>query len=170
MLQSCDEESAFYDEAMRQEIFHNLIGIRCRKEYRETYQRLVRDGIASTEGIRLAYLFIHNKNSKVEIKFGVFNWIHGIFLVIQILLGTLLMPRFLFDLLRNLNLHTFSSRLLGLSVATLFCFGALKALLPMAAALGIRKRLRELEEENNDCAASPPEQIDTTCEQDTVLS
>jgi hypothetical protein len=52
-------------------------------------------------------------------------------------------------------------------VAILFFFGALKGLLPMAAALGIRKRLRKLEEQNEEHAASPQENIDAAIEQNT---
>lgn len=167
LLQNSEEEAAFYDESMRQEIFNDLIGIRCRKEYREAYQRLVRDGIASIEGIRLSYLFIYSSNSEIAVRISWFNRISAFFLFLQFILGTLLMPRFLFDLLRNLNLHAFPSRLLGLSVATLLCFSALKRLLPLAAAWGIMTRLKKLEEKNKECAVSPPEQITVANEQST---
>jgi hypothetical protein len=77
------------------------------------------------------------------------------------------MNRFFFDLLRNLNLYTGPSKLLGLSVAILFFFGALKGLLPIVAALGIKTRLKKLEEQNERHTASPPENIDATLEQNT---
>jgi hypothetical protein len=81
LLQNSEEEAAFYEEAMRQEMFYNLIGIRCRKEYRETCQRLVIDGIASTEAIRLAYLFIYKSNSKIEVRIGVSDLANALFLI-----------------------------------------------------------------------------------------
>ena len=68
-LKDVPEEAEFYDEALRQEIFHSRIKIRCHKESREIYQLLVREGIASTEGIYLAQFYIHNKDSKIELRF-----------------------------------------------------------------------------------------------------
>ena len=164
-LKDVPEEAAFYDEAMREEIFHNRIRIRCCKEYREIYQRLVREGIASTEGIYLAQLYIHNKNSKIEIRFKWCNWIWLAVLALLALLGSFGMPLFLFNLLTNFNPSTFSPDLLVLSISILCYFGALKNIMPIVTALGIRKRLRKWEDKNGEQLSSSSIQTDTDCEQ-----
>ncbi|MCI5163646.1 MAG: hypothetical protein D3917_16850 [Candidatus Electrothrix sp. AX5] len=169
-LKDIQEETEFYDEVLRQEIFYNLIGIRCCREKREIYQRLVRDGIASAEGICHALLFIHSKNSKIEIRFNLANQIWLSFLIILAGLGFYGMIILLFDLLQNVSLPTFPSKLMKLSMAVLCCFGAAKEIIPMAYALGIRKRLRKWEERNREALPSPSIEIDTECEQSTQNS
>jgi hypothetical protein len=159
------KEDEFYEEAISQEIFHRLMSIRCRKKNREIYQSLVIDGIASTEGIRQAYLFIDSKNSKVEIRLSLLDWIQVFFLAILLLFGTISIPFLLQDLLLNINPSTLLIRLRNLSVVTLFFFGSLKGLLPMVAAMGIKGRLKEFEKQNRECV---PEQNNTFCEQSAL--
>ncbi len=161
-LKNVHDEAEFYEEAIRQEIFHRQISIRCCKKNRKIYQSLVRDGIASTEGIRLAYFFIDSNNSKVEIRFGCLDWMQAIFLIILLFFGGASIPYLLQDILLNINQATLLFRL---SIAILFFFGALKGLLPMVVAQNIEKRLKEFEKKNRECV---PEQNNTLCEQSAL--
>ena len=77
------------------------------------------------------------------------------------------MPLFLFNLPTNFNPSTFSSNLLVLSISILCYFSALKNIMPSAAALGIKKRLKKWEDKNGEQLSSSSIQTDTDCEQGT---
>lgn len=164
-LKGIKEEAAFYDEAIRQEIFNNLTGIRCRKEYREICQRLVVDGIASTKGIFHVFPFIKKNDSVIEIRLRWFDWIWTFALVIALIFGVISIPLLLPDILLNINPSTLLIRLRSLSIVTLLFFGALRGLLPMVAAQNIGIRLKEFEEKKKEGAAALPEQAAAACEQ-----
>lgn len=164
-LEGIKEEAAFYDEAIRQELFNNLTGIRCSKEYREICQRLVVDGIASTKGIFHVLPFIHKKDSAIEIRLSWFDWTWAAFLVILFEFEALSIYYLLRDILLNINPSILLARLHNLSIAILFFFGALKGLVPMAAAQNIGIRLKEFERKKKEGAAALPEQTAAACEQ-----
>lgn len=164
-LKGIEKEAAFYDEAIRQELFNNLTNIRCCKEYREICQRLVVDGIASTKGIFHVLQFIHKKDSAIEIRLNLFDWTWVTFLIILLYFGAVSASFLLVDILLNINLSTLLTRLHNLSIAILFFFGALKGLVPMAAAQNIGIRLKEFEEKKKEGAAALPEQTAAACEQ-----
>ncbi|MCI5124579.1 MAG: hypothetical protein D3925_08915, partial [Candidatus Electrothrix sp. AR5] len=155
-LQEFPEETHFYDETLRQELFYSLTGITCCKRDREFYQQLVKNGIATTEAIRQAWIFIKNDREKLKIKFnGVekfSEWCSKAF----ILFGILIAPICLIDLLYNFNLSKFPNSLLVLSMAVLIISLSLKELLPILYAKGIKKRLEEKRESYSKGNTSSP--------------
>jgi len=163
-LKDLPEEAEFYDEAMRQEIFYTATRIRCSKKTRRIYQKLVTDGVASVEGIRRAWIYIYENNSRAEIRFSCIEnilefilWLAGLYGLFRIFLSFVNIAS-LFDVAE------FSNTLFILSTGVFCVFLSLQQLLPMVIARSIRKRLKEREDDlssSSSAEESPPSVQDT---------
>ncbi|XCN72890.1 MAG: hypothetical protein Q3M24_21850 [Candidatus Electrothrix aestuarii] len=148
------EEAEFYDEALRQEIFRTVTGIRCGKKHRPIYQKLVTDGVASVEWIRHAWTYIDENNGSAEVKVSCTELIMAILLILIELYGIVLMSVSLLNVTSLFDLSRYSNSLFILSFGVFCVFLPLRQLPPMLLALAIRKRLKEKEQE--DAFSSPP--------------
>lgn len=140
------EEAAFYDEALREELFYTATQIRCPKKYRRMYQKLVTDGVASVEGIRHAFIYIYENKSRIEIRFSCTEKIMAAALSILVLYGILAIFVSLNDIASLFDVSKYPNMLFTLSFGIFCVFFPLQQLLPMVFALGIRKRLKEQED------------------------
>ena len=145
------EEAAFYDEALREELFHAATRIRCSKKYRRIYQKLVTDGIATVERVRQAWIYIYDNKSRIEIRFSCIEKIMAACLCIVGLYGILAIFVSLNDIASLFDVSKYPNMLFTLSFGIFCVFFPLQQLLPMVIALGIRKRLKEQE----DALSSP---------------
>ncbi|WLE98307.1 MAG: hypothetical protein QTN59_05605 [Candidatus Electrothrix communis] len=152
-LKDIPEEAAFYDEAVRQELFHTATRIRCSKKYRRMCQKLVTDGLASVEAIRHASIYIYEKNARAEVRFSWIEKIMAALLIPIVLFGILAIFVSLVSIASLFDVSEFPNTLFILSAGILFIAFPLQQLLPMIFAWGIRKRLKEREQE--DAVSSP---------------
>jgi hypothetical protein len=152
-LKDIPEEAAFYDEAVRQELFHTATRIHCNKKYRRMCQKLVTDGLASVEAIRQAYIFIYENNARAEVRFSWIEKIMAALLIPIVLFGILAIFVSLTEIASLFDVSVFPNTLFVLSAGILFIVFPLQQLLPMVFAWGIRKRLKEREQE--DAVSSP---------------
>ena len=164
-LKDVPEEAAFYDEAVRQELFRKATGISCRRKYRQMCQKLVTDGVTSVEGIRQAYIYIDENNSKIEIKFSCIDKIMAAIISIPTLYGILAISASLVNIASLFNIGRFPNTLFILSTGILSVFFALQQLLPMAAALIIRKRLKEKEQKEYRSSSSPADELSSSAQE-----
>ncbi|MCI5119427.1 MAG: hypothetical protein D3913_16120 [Candidatus Electrothrix sp. LOE1_4_5] len=130
-LKDVPEEVAFYDEAVREELFHTATQIRCGKKQRRMYQKLVTDGVASVEGIRRAWIYIYENNSRVEIKFLCIEKIMAGFLILFTLFGILAIYASLVNIESLFDLSKYPNTLFIFSSGILFISSSLHQLLPV---------------------------------------
>ena len=158
------EEAEFYDEALRQEMFHRATRIPCGKKYRRIYQKLVTDGVASVEAIRQAWIYIDENNARAEIKFSCILKIMAVLLILIGLYGILGIFISLVNIASLFNVSVFPNNLFFLNSGILFVSLCLQMLLPMLIARNIRKKLKEQEEVRSSSASA--EELSSTV-QDT---
>ncbi len=166
-LKDVPEEVAFYDEAVREELFHTATQIRCGKKQRRMYQKLVTDGVASVEGIRRAWIYIYENNSRVEIKFLCIEKIMAGFLILFTLFGILAIYASLVNIESLFDLSKYPNTLFIFSSGILFISSSLHQLLPALFARAIRKRLKEKEEEEEDAlsSSSPTDELSSSAQE-----
>lgn len=165
-LKDTPEEAAFYDEAVRQELFHTATRIHCNKKYRRMCQKLVTDGLASLEAIRQAYIFIYENNARAEVRFSWIEKIMAALLIPIVLFGILAIFVSLTEIASLFDVSVFPNTLFVLSAGILFIVFPLQQLLPMVFAWGIRKRLKEREQEDAVSSSASAEELSSSV-QDT---
>ena len=153
------DEAAFYDEALREELFHATTRIRCNKKYRQMYQKLVTDGVASVEGISQAWMQISEKNGRAEVKVSWVEWIMAALLIPIGVFGILAIFVSLVNIESFFDLSEYPNTLFLLSTGILCVFFALQQLLPMLFACAIRKRLKEQEQKDACSLSSSAEEL-----------
>jgi hypothetical protein len=162
------EETAFYDEALREELFRKATGIDCGKKNRQMYQKLVTDGVTTVKGIRYAWTYIYVNNRRVEVKLIWVERIMEALLYLAGIFGILAIFVSLVNIESFFDLSEYPNILFLLSTGILCVFFALQQLLPMLFARAIRKRLKDKEQEEACSSASSTEESSSPVQSEEV--